>query len=168
MNKVKVTICGITYSISTDNEPEFVVEIAERLDKNISGLLKQFPSLGIQSSAVFCALEAYEERKKTEESIDNIRGQVKEYLDEIGTLRDARDKAVMEADRLRARLAGYEEAARAGDDEYYEEEAEQLVLENTVTPAVTIPVSVPAQRDAAPPRMNRAERRKQMKNEKNN
>ena len=162
MNKLKVSVCGRTYSITTDNEPEFVVEIAEKLDKNINALVKQYPSLGIQSSAVFCALEAYEEKKKAEEGMDNIRGQVKEYLDEIGMLRDARDRAVMEADKLRRELDSLKGGSDSDSDksEYYDDCAEQLVLENTITPAVTIPVVEQEQRNAAPPKMNRAARRK--------
>lgn len=158
MNKVKINICGINYSVTTDNDTDFVMEISSRLDKEIKAIVKKYPSLGVQSAAVFCALQAYEERKKSEDSLDNLRKQLKEYMDEAGKLRDARDNAVMEADRLRERLEAQNISSEDGAD-FYEEDAEQLVLENTVTPAVTIPVEEKPARDAVPPRPNRAARR---------
>lgn len=162
MNKVKINICGINYNVTTDNDTDFVMDISAKLDKEIKAILKKNPSLGIQSAAVFCALEAYEERKKSEDSLDNLRIQLKEYMDEAGKLRDARDNAVVEADKLRKRPAAQNiDADDSG--ELYEEDAEQLVLENTVTPAVTIPVEEKPARDAAPPRPNRAARRSKAK-----
>lgn len=161
MNKVKINICGINYSVTTDNDTDFVMDISSRLDREIRELNKKYPSLGMQSAAVFCALQAYEERKKSEDSLDNLRKQLKEYMDEAGKLRDARDSAVMEADRLREKLES--QNAAADEDELYEEDAEQLVLENTITPAVTIPVEEKPARDAAPPRPNRAARRSKAK-----
>ncbi|MBQ8568227.1 MAG: cell division protein ZapA [Oscillospiraceae bacterium] len=158
MNKVKVNICGKIISLNTDNDAEFVMQIADKLDKDINMLLKAIPNLGAQTAAVVCALSAYEELKKAEESIDNIRIQVKEYVDEAGRMRDERDRAVMEADKLRKKLDIYENDIE--DEIPYEEEAEQLVLENTITPAVTIPVKEYEQRQANPPRQNRAARRK--------
>lgn len=162
MNKVKINICGINYSVTTDNETDFVMDISAKLDGEIKAILKKYPSLGIQSAAVFCALQAYEERKRSEDNLDNLRKQLKEYMDEAGKLRDARDSAVMEADKLRERLTE-QNMDPDEDGEFYEEDAEQLVLENTVTPAVTIPVEEKPARDAAPPRPNRAARRSKAK-----
>lgn len=161
MNKVKINICGINYSVTTDNDTDFVMDISSRLDREIRTLTKKYPSLGLQSAAVFCALQAYEERKKSEDSLDNLRKQLKEYMDEAGKLRDARDNAVMEADRLREKLEA--QSTASDEDELFEEDAEQLVLENTITPAVTIPVEEKPARDAAPPRPNRAARRSKAK-----
>ncbi|MGN0691108.1 MAG: cell division protein ZapA [Oscillospiraceae bacterium] len=162
MNKVKINICGINYSVTTDNDADFVMDISSKLDREIKGILKKYPALGIQSAAVFCALQAYEERKKSEDSLDNLRKQLKEYMDEAGKLRDARDSAVMEADKLREKLSR-QDIGSDEDGDFYEEDAEQLVLENTVTPAVTIPVEEKPARDAAPPRPNRAARRSKSK-----
>ncbi len=157
MNKVKVNICGLNYSISTDNEVDFVMDIAGRLDKEIKALMKRFPAMDMRSAAVFCALEAYEERKKSEDSLDNLRSRLKEYMDESGKLRDARDKAALEADRLREKLDKLEGTEDSSPD--YEEDAEQLVLENTITPAVTIPVEEKELPDVTPPGHNRSKKR---------
>lgn len=161
MNKVRVNICGLNYNLSTDNDTEFVLEISRKLDREIKAVLKRFPAMDTRWAAILCALEAYEERKKSEDSLDNLRSQLKEYMDESGKLRDARDKAVMEADRLREKLEA--QGIQEPDTTEYEEDAEQLVLENTVTPAVTIPVPEEKARDAAPPKQNRSQRRSKKK-----
>ena len=162
MNKVRVNICGLNYNISTDNDTEFVIQISKKLDREIKALLKRFPTADTKWAAILCALEAYEERKKSEDSLDNLRSQLKEYMDESGKLRDARDKAVMEADRLREKLAALD-VADIDNANDYEDGAEQLVLENTVTPSVTIPVPEEKPRNAAPPKPNRAQRRSKKK-----
>ena len=149
MNKVRVNICGKNYNLSTDNDEECIINLAAKLNDDINALLTAHPSLGVQSAAVICALSAYEERSRTEDSIDNLRLQIKEYADEAARSRDDRDKAVIEADRLRSKLDSLENSNTPSYSA--EEDAEQLVLENTITPAVTIPVKEPEMRDAAPP-----------------
>ncbi len=166
MNKVKVNICGINYSIITDNDTDFVMDIASKLDRNIRETKKNNPGMSKESAAVFCALEAYEERKKTEDSMDNLRVSLKDYVDENGKLRDSRDNIAREADSLRRKLEKIENSVLSEDKDESSpyDDVEQLVLENTVTPAVTIPVNPPKEREALPPKPNRAERRRQNKN----
>lgn len=156
MNKVKVTVCGKTFNLSTDNDVYRIMALAEKLDKDIAALNESMPSLGVQSAAIICALSAYEEISRTDESIDNLRMQIKEYVDEAARARDARDKAVIEADRLRKKLDSL--GCPAEGSSSTEEDAEQLVLENTITPSVTIPVSEPVMPDAAPPKQGRNKR----------
>ena len=102
MNKLKVSICGRIFTLSTDNDVEFVERIAKSLDADIKYLMKEMPSLGLESSAILCALSAYEQKVKSDESIDNIRRQVKEYVDEAGRARDSRDRALQAGNEQRS------------------------------------------------------------------
>lgn len=165
MNKVKINVCGMNYSIITDNEADFVMDIAAKLDKNIRETMSNNPGMDLRMASVFCALEAYEERAKSETAVDNLRQSLKSYMDENSKLKESRDDAAREADNLRERLEKFEESEEENrsDKNDFSVDAEQLVLENTITPVVTIPVSPSKERDASPPKPNRAARRKQNK-----
>lgn len=72
----------------------------------------QCDSLSVQSAAVLAALSAFDEAQKANESIDNIRTQIKEYVDEACCARAERDEAVKETEALKAKIAELENALR--------------------------------------------------------
>ena len=55
-NKVKLTVCGSNYVISTTDSEEYVQSLAERLDKDMNELMNQSPSASVAASAVVVAL----------------------------------------------------------------------------------------------------------------
>ena len=81
-NKVKVVICGKEYNLRTDEKPEYIKGLADRIDKEIGDMVKAKPNFGIQNAAVFVALTSLDEAAKAQESIENIRGQIKTYVNE--------------------------------------------------------------------------------------
>ncbi len=137
VNKVRVTICGKEYNLQTDETPDYIIGLAARVDKEISDLIKAKPNFGIQNAAVFVALTSLDEAKKANQSIDNIRSQIKTYVDDAAKARSAKEKLSAEVKELKAKLAALEkenkELKKSGGFG-----CEQLVLENTITPAVMI------------------------------
>lgn len=116
-NKVRVTVCGKEFGLQTDDAPAYLMGLAKKLDRQIDELMAQNPSLSTQSASILAALAAYDEAAKANESIDNIRTQITEYVDEAGQARierdDAlreRDAALKEAEYLRTKLSCYETA----------------------------------------------------------
>lgn len=145
INKVKVTICGKEYKLQTDESPEYIIGLAARLDKDIKDLIKLKPNFGVQNAAVFAALTSLDEAKKANDSIDNIRGQIKAYVDDAAKARVASTKAMVELREAKSRIQELEKANRDLEKEIKELEkklsaydCEQLVLENTISSAVTI------------------------------
>lgn len=137
VNKVRVTICGKEYNLQTDETPDYIIGLAARVDKEINDLIKAKPNFGIQNAAVFVALTSLDEAKKANQSIDNIRSQIKTYVDDAAKARSAKEKLSAEVKELKAKLAALEkenkELKKSGGFG-----CEQLVLENTITPAVMI------------------------------
>lgn len=99
-NKVKLVIGGVSYYISTDDEAVYVKEIADEVDKKMERVQKDNPRLSITMSAVLCALEYCDAYKKAEISADNLRGQIKEYLEDSARARMEVDVAHREIERL--------------------------------------------------------------------
>lgn len=108
MNKVKITICGREYNLKTDDSPAYIAGLAKKVDNAITEMLSSSSSMSMQSAAVLAALAAYDELEKANGSIDNIRSQIKEYVDDAGRARTERDKAVKKESELNAKIAALE------------------------------------------------------------
>ena len=108
MNKVKVTICGKDYSLKTDEEPSYLIDLAKKVDDEIAAMMASTDNMSIQSAAILVALSAFDEAKKSSDSIDNIRTQIKEYVDEACQARSERDEALKKEKELKAKISSLE------------------------------------------------------------
>lgn len=108
MNKVKVTVCGKEFSLKTDDEPSYFISLAKKVDDEIYKMMSESDNMSMQSAAVLTALAAYDEAQKANDSIDNIRTQIKEYVDEACRARTERDEALKKQKELSARISSLE------------------------------------------------------------
>ena len=82
VTKVKLTICGSNYIVSTTDSEEYVNQLAERLDTDMTEIMTQNPSASVAASAVISALSYLDELNKNASSTDNMRAQIKDYLED--------------------------------------------------------------------------------------
>ena len=108
MNKVKVTICGKEFSLKTDEAPSYLIGLAKKVDTEIYKMASSADNISIQSAAILVALSAYDDAQKANDSIDNIRTQIKEYVDDACQARLERDEAVKNEKSLLARISALE------------------------------------------------------------
>lgn len=108
MNKVKVTICGKEFSLRTDDSQSYMTGLAKKVDAAIAEMMSSSANLPVQSAAILTALAAYDELQKANDSIDNIRSQIKEYVDDAGKARTERDRAVKAESALKAKISALE------------------------------------------------------------
>ena len=130
-NKVKLTVCGSNYVISTTDSEEYVQSLAERLDKDMNELMNQSPSASVAASAVVVALGYLDELQKNASSADNMRSQIKDYLEDAAKAKLEAENARRQVEKLTAELnalkaqqaAAAEAAAKAAQAEEKAEEA---------------------------------------------
>ena len=91
-NRVTITICGKEYTLQTDESPDYVRQLAARLDRRISDMMETSDIISLSSAAILVGLSLMDDSYKTTSNIDNIRGE-----EEAG-------KARAEADDLRRQL----------------------------------------------------------------
>ena len=108
MNKVKVTICGKEFNLKTDDDPSYFTKLAEKVDSGINKMTSSANNISVQTAAILVALEAYDELQKANDSIDNIRTQIKEYVDDACKARLERDEALKNEKALLARISALE------------------------------------------------------------
>ena len=112
-NKVQVKIGGATYTIVTEDEPEYVEELADFLNNEIRSICNANPALSMTQAAVLVALDQTDACRKANASSDNLRAQIKDYLEDSARARMEVDVARREVERLnresselRSKLAG--------------------------------------------------------------
>jgi len=93
-------ICGTDYIISAEDGKEYMEELAKDVDAKLSGVLKS-GKLSSTQAAVFVALEYADEAKKATASADNLRSQLKDYLEDAAKAKSERDFYKRESEKLK-------------------------------------------------------------------
>ena len=154
VNRVKVVLCGKEYILRTEDAPSYVYQLAKSLEKSIKENMEKNPSISSHSAVMMVALSTMDELTKANNSIEVIRSQVKEYVDEAGKARLERDAALREVDVLKAKIEQLEnrsklkslrETAKADEQAAREQEKKQesaerrpqLTVDNTESGQLT-------------------------------
>lgn len=104
VNKVKLNICGSEYAITSDETEEYVRELAGQVDRDMRALLHADDRISTTMAAVLVAITNADSAKKAEDAADNLRAQMKGYLDDNARARQETENARREAERLRREL----------------------------------------------------------------
>lgn len=102
--RVKLNICGNEYIITTDEDPKYVQAIGDELDDSISKIIHDNGRLSITQAAILAALEYADTARKANETADNLRGQIKEYLEDSARYKMEAEVARRDVDRLNKEL----------------------------------------------------------------
>ena len=108
-NRVHLKIGGSAYTVLTDDAPEYVEELAEELDKEMRSIINENPSLSVTQAAVLTALDKADTCKKSTASSDNLRAQIKDYLEDSARARMEVDVARREIERLNREISSLRE-----------------------------------------------------------
>ena len=103
-NKVKLEICGTEYSITSDESETYMREIGGQVDQDMRSLMNNDPRVSTTMAAVLTALNHADIARKANATADNLRAQMKDYLDDNARARQDAENARREADRLRHEL----------------------------------------------------------------
>ena len=105
-NRIKLEICGSNFVVSTTASEEYVLGLAEKLDADMSQLLSTNHTASVTTAAVITALGYLDELKKSTSGADNMRAQIKAYLEDAARPKLKLDEERREVERLRREL-GY-------------------------------------------------------------
>lgn len=108
-NKVQIKIWGATYSIITEDDAEYVEELGEFIDGEMNNISSKNPSLSSIQCAVLVALDQADACKKATASADNLRAQIKDYLEDSARARMEVDVARREIERLNREISNLRE-----------------------------------------------------------
>ena len=97
---------------TTEDDVEYTQSLGAQLDETISGLMHENERLSLTQAAILASLDAMDAYRKSESSADNLRSQIREYLEdsararmEVEVSRREVDRLNREIQNLRAKLA---------------------------------------------------------------
>lgn len=100
--KIKMTVAGMEFSVTTDDEPEYMTAIGEEVNQKVMRLLRENDNISVTMATTLAAMEYCDMYIKSESNSDNLRNQMKEYFEETAHIRAELGVARREAERLSA------------------------------------------------------------------
>ena len=100
-SKVRLNICGSSYVISTSESEDYMQNLADRLNLDMNELMASSNTVSITTAAVMTALNYRDELEKASGSADNMRRQIKNYLEDAASAKMAAEELRRENDSLR-------------------------------------------------------------------
>lgn len=91
MEKVKITIAGVPYTIATDNNPQYTENLAFEIEEKINKIMKNGSLVSPSQAAALALLDYADEAKKLSEETENMKTQLKEYLADAAQAKSERD-----------------------------------------------------------------------------
>ena len=80
-NRITVSICGEDYTLVAEESTAYMEQVASLVDKKMKEVIAGV-KVGRNDAAVLAAVNLADELLKNEQSAENLRRQVKSYLDE--------------------------------------------------------------------------------------
>ena len=106
-SKVRLNICGSSYVVNTSESEDYMKNLADRLNLDMNELMASS-----NSAAVMTALNYRDELEKASGSADNMRRQIKDYLEDAASAKMAAEEARRENASLKRRVDELERRLR--------------------------------------------------------
>ena len=111
-SKVRLNICGSSYVIATSESEDYMQNLADRLNLDMNELMSSSKSVSITTAAVMTALSYRDELEKASGSADNMRRQIKDYLEDAASAKMAAEEVRRENASLKRRIDELERRLR--------------------------------------------------------
>ncbi len=105
-NRVTMTICGAEYTLVAEENAAYMEKVGAMVDKEMQSLMNG-AHMSRDNAAVLAAVNLADQLCKAQDGSENLRKQVKTYLDEAG-------QAKSEAAELRRKLQSMQGQNRRG------------------------------------------------------
>ena len=79
--RVTIRICGYDFIISSEDSESYIRTIGLKVEDHINRLMS-YSNMSTPMASIFTALEFCDEATKAREAADNLRGQIKDYLED--------------------------------------------------------------------------------------
>ncbi len=99
-NKIRITVGGIDYIISSSDDETYVRRVGEEVNAKLDSLARSNPYLSTTMAAVMAALDYCDSAKKANERCEQAKTELKSVSEELACARLEIDGARREIERL--------------------------------------------------------------------
>lgn len=103
-NKAKVMVNGVKYSLLTSEPEQYIHDLAAEVDGQMQAIIGAGDHVSALMAAVLAAINLCDEKNKLERDADNLRGQLKNYIEDAGKMRSQCVENAKEVARLENEL----------------------------------------------------------------
>ncbi len=103
-NVVKVQLAGRSYNLTSTETADYTIRLSRELNKRLDMIMSQSESLSSLDAALLCAMDCLDELTKATRNVENIRSQIKDYVDDAAQARLAAEESNKEVRILRAKV----------------------------------------------------------------
>ena len=102
-NKIKVTISGTDYTLMSDDAPSYMQRVADLVDKKMEDIMAS-GRVSRMDAAVLAAANLADDLFKQQAATENIRNQLKVYLDDANKAKNELSECKRQVIKLQQRL----------------------------------------------------------------
>lgn len=103
-NRVNITICGMEYTILAEESGDYVKKVGQLVNNKMVELINESPKMSTNMAAVLTAVNLCDELFKAQQTADNLRTQLKKYLDDSSKSRQEAEESKREVMQLRGEV----------------------------------------------------------------
>ena len=103
-SKVKINVAGMNFSLVTEDDPAYIEDLAKQLSDKIEAIVEGNANISVAQAAILVALDCSDELSKHNNSSDNLRAQIKDYLENAARARMEAEQYKRELEKLKAQL----------------------------------------------------------------
>lgn len=102
-NRVSVSICGMEYTFLSEENPSYMEKVAALVDEKMGEILAA-GRVSQMDAAILAAVNLADEMLKQQGNAENLRGQLKGYLDEASKAKSELSESKREIFKLQQQL----------------------------------------------------------------
>ncbi|MBQ6000634.1 MAG: cell division protein ZapA [Clostridia bacterium] len=89
----EIRILGTAYNVTTSENRDTVEKTARMVDETMRELMNRNPRASVTMAAIYAAIQFADEKRRSDETADNLRAQLRSYLEDMNKLRLELDEA---------------------------------------------------------------------------
>jgi len=99
-NKVRLTISGLDYYLTTEEDVNYLKNLGEEVDETITDMIQDHPRLSQVQASVLCALDFADKYHQAERNAEYLKSQIQVYMEDAARAKTEAEMARREAERM--------------------------------------------------------------------
>ena len=100
-NRIKMSICGCDFAVCSEEDEAYIRSIGDEVQKSLNDMMEKNERLSLTMAAVIAAMNYCDASHKASSTAENLRTQIKNYLEDSSHARMDAEESHRELERIR-------------------------------------------------------------------